>query len=192
LKQDYILIAEIGGLAIAAGVVIYALYEITKKGGVITQAANYLNSPQAAYAAATSNPISQAVASGAIKTQATNMANAAALGANYSNALVEYTTAEPTFPSLIGQSAQSNNAPILLVTPAGVGSYGGNIDSSTYSKNQIGSSTGNWANGSLGNAYNSAKTGWQGAGYYTNNTIYPALTQYYGTQAEWSQANISS
>lgn len=115
------------GLLIAGGVVAIVLAveyvaknysdEITKAFDSITSipanTINYLGSTQFGYTLATSNPISQAVASNTIKTGVVNTE----YGASYQNANVIFVSETPSMESL------PTSRSTIFVTPTGVGTY---------------------------------------------------------------------
>ena len=134
-------------------------------------------------------PIVQAGATDTIISGVQSVAQSSGYGTTYNNPAIIYTNQPANFAAMIQQSTANNNSAVINVTPTGISTYGGNIDSTVMQNNTIGTSTGVWAAGTIGNPFNAA-SGWQGVGYYKGLASEAALTQYVTDSNTFAQLNI--
>ncbi len=137
---------------------------------------NGATSPSTGFSIATSNPITQAVTTAYLQ-----QGDVADTGqGNYSQAVVDYTTNTPTFSSLIQQSTANDNNPILVVTPSGTGSYGGNLTGQAAVN-----ATATSGVGSASSPY-PVSGGWQGSGYYEGFANAPTQEYWVSTLSQFN------
>lgn len=161
-----------GGVAGYAAVQLISMIPAAAGAGVsaaVQSFVQFLNSPQTAYALATSNPVSQAAAASTIK------AGVVALNPIYSNAAVVWSNTPYNLQTMIATSETFGNVPIIDVSPQGVGTYAP-------------SSTGKGGNTSNPFDY---QRGWQGSGFYNNITgLYPALVLELSTLTQYNNPQL--
>lgn len=108
--------------AIAGSVAGYAAVQLISMipsglGSAVTSFEQWLSSPAAAYALATSNPISEAAASSTILNSISSQ------NPEYDNAVVVFSPQPYDMQQFIAASQQKGNIPIINATPQGIGTY---------------------------------------------------------------------